>query len=323
MYIIRERKRHMEKHISKIDSIMQLLPSELAQPIGAIPQLERMRIQEIRLRSGKFLTATVFDKEYFVRGDGKLVSTDEQAVRVSRDNVDTVMKRALQFSVHSYSKEISAGYMTVAGGCRVGFCGTAVVSRAQSVGVETVKNVSSVNIRIAREVVGAADELMRSVFSAGLKSLLIIGVPSSGKTTVLRDLCRSLGKTNRLSVIDERNEIAAVTDGEANNDVGILSDIFTSYEKYDAIMTAVKVMSPSVLVCDEIGSKEDMRALEYAVNSGVKLIATTHAPDYDSAKRRSGISKLIKDKEFDYACVLGTGNLCGKVVRLVKIKSDD
>lgn len=313
----------MEKHISKIDSVLELLPAELAQHIGAIPQLERMRIQEIRLRSDKFLTATIFDKEYFVGQGGKLVSSSEQAVRVSRDNIETLMKRALQFSVHSYSKEISAGYMTVAGGCRVGFCGTAVVSRAQNIGVETVKNISSVNIRIAREVIGSADELMRNVFAGGLRSLLIIGVPASGKTTVLRDLCRSLGKTNRLSIIDERNEIAAVSDGKANNDVGILSDVFTSYEKYDAIMTAVKVMSPTMLVCDEIGSKEDMHALEYAVNSGVKLIATTHAPDYDQAKRRSGISKLIKDKVFDYACVLGTGNLCGKVVRLVRINNND
>lgn len=312
----------MEKHISKIDGVLGLLPDELSQPIRLIPDLERMRIQELRLRRDKYLSATVFDKEYFIRSDGKLVSSFEQAVRVSREQIETLMKRALQCSVHSYAKEISDGYMTVAGGCRIGFCGTAIMSRTQNVSIETIKNVSSVNIRIAREVIGAADELMRSVFSDGLKSLLIIGVPSSGKTTVLRDLCRSLGKTARLSVIDERNEIAAVSEGTAYNDIGIMSDVFTSYDKYDAIMTAVKVMSPTVLICDEIGSKEDMRALEYAVNSGVRLVATTHAPDYDSAKRRSGVSKLIKDKVFDYACVLGTGSLCGKVTRLVRITND-
>ena len=101
-----------------------------------------------------------------------------------------------------------------------------------------------------------------------------------------------------------------------------MSDVFNSYNKYDGIMTAVKVMSPMILVCDEIGSKEDMKALEYAVNSGVRLIATTHAADYDEAKRKSGISKLIKDKVFDYACVLGTGALCGKLLKLVKITDD-
>ncbi len=312
----------MEKQISKIDGVLGLLPDELSQSVRLVPQLERYRIQEIRLRRDKFLSCTVFDKEYFIRADGKLVNTPEQAVKVSGDNIDTVMKRALQCSVHSYAKEISDGYMTVAGGCRIGFCGTAVLSRPVNYTVETVKNISSVNIRIAREVIGCADEIMRSVFASDLKSLLVIGVPSSGKTTVLRDICRSLGKKYRLSLIDERNEIAAVSDGRAYNDVGILTDIFTSYDKFDAIMTAVRVMSPNALVCDEIGSKEDMKALEYAVNSGVKLIATTHAPDYDSAKRRSGVSKLIKDKVFDYACVLGTGSLCGKVTRLVRITND-
>ena len=312
----------MEKQISKIDGVLGLLPDELSQSVRLVPELERYRIQEIRLRRDKFLSCTVFDKEYFIRADGKLVNTPEQAVKVSGDNIDTTMKRALQCSVHSYAKEISDGYMTIAGGCRIGFCGTAVLSRPVNYTVETVKNISSVNIRIAREVIGCADEIMRSVFASDLKSLLLIGVPSSGKTTVLRDICRSLGKKYRLSLIDERNEIAAVSNGRAYNDVGILTDIFTSYDKFDAIMTAVRVMSPNALVCDEIGSKEDMKALEYAVNSGVKLIATTHAPDYDSAKRRSGVSKLIKDKVFDYACVLGTGSLCGKVTRLVKITND-
>ena len=312
----------MEKQISKIDGVLGLLPDELSQSVRLVPELERYRIQEIRLRRDKFLSCTVFDKEYFVRADGKLVNTPEQAVKVSGDNIDTTMKRALQCSVHSYAKEISDGYMTIAGGCRIGFCGTAVLSRPVNYTVETVKNISSVNIRIAREVIGCADEIMRSVFASDLKSLLLIGVPSSGKTTVLRDICRSLGKKYRLSLIDERNEIAAVSNGRAYNDVGILTDIFTSYDKFDAIMTAVRVMSPNALVCDEIGSKEDMKALEYAVNSGVKLIATTHAPDYDSAKRRSGVSKLIKDKVFDYACVLGTGSLCGKVTRLVRITND-
>ena len=184
----------MEKQISKIDGVLGLLPDELSQSVRMIPELERYRIQEIRLRRDKFLSCTVFDKEYFIRADGKLVNTPEQAVKVSGDNVDTTMKRALQCSVHSYAKEISDGYMTVAGGCRIGFSGTAVLSRPVNYTVETVKNISSVNIRIAREVIGCADEIMRSVFSTDLKSLLIIGVPSSGKTTVLRDICRSLGK---------------------------------------------------------------------------------------------------------------------------------
>ena len=83
-------------------------------------------------------------------------------------------------------------------------------------------------------------------------------------------------------------------------------------------MTAIKVMSPKLIVCDEIGSKEDNKALEYAVNSGVKLIATAHCPDYEDAKNRVTISKLLKDGVFDYVAVMGTGAMCGKLIRLVK-----
>ena len=158
---------------------------------------------------------------------------------------------------------------------------------------------------------------------AGYRAIRAMSLEEREKViNIIRDLCRKLSGSFRLSIIDERNEIASTVGSTACNDVGTMSDVFNSYNKYDGIMTAVKVMSPMILVCDEIGSKEDMKALEYAVNSGVRLIATTHAADYDEAKRKSGISKLIKDKVFDYACVLGTGALCGKLLKLVKITDD-
>ncbi len=312
----------MEKQISKINDVLEFLPLELSQAVRLIPEIERVRIQELRLRRGKFLTATLFGKEYFIRPDGKLVNASSEGIPVTPEHIDTLIKRAFHGSVHSYSRELARGYITISGGCRIGFCGSAVVTSATSYETESVKNISSVNIRIAREIIGCADELVRRIFSDGPKSLLIIGPPASGKTTILRDLCRSLGNTMRLSLSDERNEIAAVSNGDCQNDIGIFTDVFTSYSKFEAIMAAVRLMSPAVLVCDEIGSKEDLRALDYAVNSGVKLIATTHSPDYDDAKRRGIISKLIKDKVFDYACVLGTGALCGKVVRLIRIGND-
>lgn len=316
----------MEKQISKIGLALGVLPAGLSQAVRTVPEIERDRISELRLRKDRFFSATLFDKEYFIRQDGKLVNSCEGGIPVTGEDIDTVIKRAFQGSMHSYARELSRGYITIGGGCRLGLCGTAVQSPDGSNETRSVKNISSINIRIAREVIGAADEIVARVFTDfqnGVKSLLIIGPPASGKTTVLRDLCRTLGKRVRLSVVDERNEIAAVTDGRAQNDVGLFSDVFTSYPKYDAVMTAVKVMSPAVLVCDEIGSKEDIRALEYALNSGVKLIATTHAGDYDEAKRRSCVSKLIKDGAFDYACVLGTRTLCGKMVKLMRLTDAD
>lgn len=308
----------MVNEITKLESALEILTPKLSSAICKIPEIEAQRIHDIRLRQGRYLSVTVFEKEYFVTEEGVLVNQPQKAVEVTKEDIEQVFRNAFQNSIHSFSKEISQGYITVKGGNRAGFCGTAVSNPLKNNSVDTVKNISSVNIRIAREVIGCCEDIYRRVFADGEKSLLIIGPPCSGKTTVLRDLCRRLGETRRISLIDERNEISSTVEGTAQNKIGTMTDVFCSYDKYDGIMTAVKVMSPKILVCDEIGSKDDSKALEYAVNSGVCLIATAHCPDYDEAKRRITVGKLIKDKVFDYVAVLGTGAMCGKLVRLVK-----
>ncbi len=308
----------MNGEISKLDFAMELLTPKVKNAVMSISESERLRIQEIRLRIGKKLTVTVFGKEYFVTFDGRLMNSSENSVDITAEDIEYTFAHAFQNSIHSFHREITQGYITCCGGCRVGFCGTAILNSSKDFAVENVKFISSVNIRIAREVRGCSREIYERVFKDETASLIIAGAPSSGKTTVLRDLCRQLGNSRRISIIDERNEISASVNGFAQNDVGLMSDIFNSYNKYDGIMTAVKVMSPTILVCDEIGSKEDVKALEYALNSGVKLIATCHASNEDELKRRSGISRLIKEKVFDYTAFLGVGSMCGKLRALCK-----
>ena len=142
----------------------------------------------------------------------------------------------------------------------------------------------------------------------------IYGPESSGKTTVLRDLCRRLSGKYRVSLIDERGELAAVSDGRAVNDIGSRTDVFTGYPKLTAIMTAVRVMDPQVLICDEVGAGDELSAYRYAVNSGVKVIATCHASSLDELLKRPVISELIRDNAFDKAVFLGSGNLVGRML---------
>ncbi|MFT3950903.1 MAG: stage III sporulation protein AA [Oscillospiraceae bacterium] len=309
----------MDREESKLSLALPVLSAAVRGAVEFIPELEARRLQEIRLRAGKYLTVTIFGKEYFVTPQGNLVNVPAQALAITQCDIDETFQRAFHNSIHSFAREISQGFVTVAGGNRVGFCGTAVVNPARDNAVENVKSISSINIRVAREVVGCANEIVQKVFGAGGKSLLIAGAPSSGKTTVLRDLCRQLGETARLSVIDERCELAASAGGSANCDVGLHTDVFSSYTKFDGIMTAIRVMSPNYLVCDEIGAKEDLRALEYAFCSGVNLIATSHSASFEEAKRRAVTGRLLKDGVFDYVAVLGTGTLCGRLFRLVKV----
>lgn len=304
---------------SKLDFTYELLTQKIKMAIMSISEMERTRIQEIRLRLNKKLTVTAFGKEYFVTSDGRLMTDSSIGIDISTEDIDFTYKRAFKNSLHSFQREITRGYITVGGGNRIGFCGTAVLDSNNAYQVETVKNISSLNIRIAREIFGVGQAIFQKAFANGTSSLIIAGPPSSGKTTVLRDICRLLGSEYRLSLIDERNEIAAVKDGVAQSSVGMLTDVFNSYNKYEGIMTAVKVMSPMILVCDEIGSKEDAKALEYAINSGVKLIATCHAADFEQLKHRPVISKLLKDKIFDYGAVLGTGAMCGQLQSFYKL----
>ena len=246
----------------------------------SVPEIERDRIQEIRLRRGRRLSVTIFSKEYFVNDNGRLMNNIGDSVQVTTEDIETIYQRAFQNSLHSFHREIARGYITVSGGCRVGFCGTAVLDPARSYAVESVKNI------------GSSDEIYAKCFSDKPMSLLIASPPSGGKTTVLRDLARKLGERWRVALIDERNEFAATVAGEPQNLIGAMTDVFNSYNKYEGIMTAVKVMSPQILICDEIGSSE--------------------------LKKRRYISKLIKDKAFDALAVLGTGTMCGRLVSFTK-----
>ena len=306
----------------KLEEIYDLLPPNIKGAVSSIPETEKSSICEIRLPRGRKLSVTAFAKEYFLNYDGRLISSCEGAADVTADDINYVFERALKGSVHSFRREITEGYITVSGGCRVGFCGTAVISPEKGYTVDNVKDISSVNIRIAREIKGCANEIYSKWSGSEAGGILIAGPPASGKTTVLRDLTRQLGSVYRVSLIDERNEIASVYMGEPQNDVGAKTDVLSSYDKYSGIMTAVRVMSPQIIVCDEIGSEKDFEALQYALGSGVKIIASCHAPSYSEVRKKRYISKLIKAGAFSACAVLGTGPLCGKLTAYSVIGDD-
>lgn len=305
--------------ISKMNYALELLSPRVRQALMRVGSGERDKISEIHMRKKRYLSAALYGKEYFITCDGRLMNSSEQAFPVSDEDMTYTISKAFKGSVHSFPREMSQGYITCEGGNRVGFCGTAVCD-PQTLCVTNVKNISSINIRIAREVLGCASQIYRKAFGEGISSLIIASPPCGGKTTVLRDLCRMLSEQYRISIIDERSEFACVSEGAPQNDVGYRSDIFNSYEKSNAVMTSVRVMSPEILVCDEIGSKGDLEALEYAVNSGVRLVCSCHAASMDELRKRPAVSRLIKERVFDYAAFLGTGSLCGKLTAFNKLR---
>ena len=307
------------KQISKLSCVLSYLPSRIRGAVLSMSGYEQSNLQEIRLRLGRKLTVTLGSKEYFLSRSGKLSESHQDSLDITSDDINYVFKLAVRESVHSFRREIAKGYVTVNGGCRIGFCGTAVSDTPDSTGIYNVKDISSVNIRIAREIIGCSEELYEKAFADGICGLLVAGPPSSGKTTVLRDLARRLGSISSVSLIDERCEIASVCGGVPQNDVGVKTDVFSSYDRYDGLVTAVRVMSPKIIVCDEIGSREDGKALVYAVNSGVKLIASCHCSSISEAKSKPLIKKLLKLGAFDCIALLGVAAKCGKLVDIAKL----
>ena len=276
---------------SRIMNALELLSGEPLRALKGLSESELYGIDEIRLRTNRPVS---------ISKQGRDILLDASA---TAEDIEHTFKTAFSYSVHSYSKELASGYITTSGGNRVGICGTAVTSAEQG-DVSTLKYISSVNIRISREITGCADGIFEKCFSEGLCGAIIIGPPSSGKTTVLRDLTRRLGNVWKISLIDELNEISATHKNAAQNDIGCLTDVFVGYPKHRGIETAVRVMSPRAVVVDEIGSEKDGEALDFSLHSGVRLITAAHAFDLEDAMKKPVIKKLMDHGAFDWAAEL-------------------
>ena len=181
--------------------------------------------------------------------------------------------------MYCHQEEICQGFVSLPNGHRAGICGDGVFSGSGV--LQNIRNVSSINIRIASQIKGCSQSLGREDIFGGL---IIAGPPASGKTTMLRDIIRrcaggEFGSYMRVAVADERGEIAACCNGQPGADIG-LADIINGIEKSRAVMMAVRTLNPQIVAFDEIGSETDVKAVRTAAVSGVDFIATIHSSSF-------------------------------------------
>ncbi|MBR0485554.1 MAG: Flp pilus assembly complex ATPase component TadA [Oscillospiraceae bacterium] len=275
--------------VQSMQEILGYLPQKLREFLSGLPEEEFAQIQEIRMRN---------QKPAGIVRNGKETSVGTVIIR--SDDLIRTFQAVCSYSVYSYEQQIAEGYITIKGGCRVGICGSAVRD-GQS--VKSLKYISSLNFRIAGEQIGIAETLWKQTDG----SILLTGSAGSGKTTYLRDLCRLAGTYHRTALIDERGELASVQRGTASHDVGIMTDIFDGYPRSDGILTALRVMTPEYIICDELSTPDDVQAVLQAHGCGIRFMASCHAGTPEDFRKRPFLKPLLEAGVFQYAVFLQNG----------------
>lgn len=290
-------------HTAPFDSAACFLNKRLHSILKETPTYIKENVQEIRLRAGMPIVLCSPGKSYFYTSSAAVVSVYGDGLQTaSLSDIRESFNSICGYSVYSYQNELKNGFITVKGGHRIGISGTAVYKDGK---VNTLKDVSSLNVRIARQIKGVSRSLIGQVdFLSG--GVLIAGPPGSGKTTMLRDIARKLSLTLRkIVVIDERGELAALYSGSMQNDLG-LCDVLNEYKKADALEVAIRSLSPQTVVCDELGSIEEVRAVNMSLNAGVNIIATIHAGSYEELLNRGIANELLSTGAFKTVVTLNT-----------------
>lgn len=295
--------------------IYRILPSRLRQMFRDLP-ICFQDLQEIRLRAGSPVLFRYLGQEYFLNATGGMSRDKRSAYNVGREELREAVEYISNYSLYAYEEELRQGYLTIQGGHRIGIAGKIILENKQ---IKSISYITCLNIRLAHEVLGCGEHILPYLVSGQqLCHTLLISPPRQGKTTLLRDLIRLLssgfvdmpGMT--VGVVDERSEIGACYRGQPQNDLGYRTDILDACPKVEGMMLLVRSMAPEVIAVDEIGSRADVEAMEYVMNSGVKLLATVHGNGMDDIQAKPVLGRLVQERMFQRYVILG-GRKVGQI----------
>ncbi len=305
----------MYKSDEIIKSLCRYLPQRISESIMRISSADMDNITEIRIRTGRPVCVTVWGESFFLEASGKLEKFSRNCIVTGFSEINDILKSLCRYSVYSYGREISEGFITIESGIRAGLSGTV----SYNDGIKTMRCINGINFRIPREIKNCGEKIYNRLLKNNPCGIIICGSVASGKTTLLRDLCRLCGNRYIVSLIDERGEIAGCRDGVPQNDVGINTDIFDCFERSDGITSAVRSMSPEIIFCDEISNEKDSQAIIKSAGCGVKFISTAHADSFENLIKRRYLYEIINSGIFEYAVIMSGSSEAGKIKDIRRI----
>ncbi len=304
---------------------MPSLSDGINNSISALPKEMIKKLNEIRIRKNKPLVLVFGNNCYFITQNGKLLNHySDYAYKVSNEEFDIIFRRLSNYSVHSAIDNLTKGFITADGGNRVGVTSTAVIRDND---INSVKDITSLNIRISNEIKDCARPVLNLLYVNDFPSIIVASPPSGGKTTFLRDFSRLLsgGFNNRyrkVAIIDERNEIAFKNNGNIDADIGLNTDVLSGFPKDIGIEIAVRTLSPDIIICDEITSSEEVKAMSDGFLSGVKFAVSVHASTKHELLNKKIIRELIEFNEFDYIVLLNDYTNDFQILEVSELRSE-
>ncbi len=294
---------------------------EIHSIIESIKEVPYQVVEEIRLRVSQPLMVRTSDKDLFLNREGE-VTSPEKAYFVRREDLACALERMTHSSVYAAEEDLKQGYLTLPGGNRVGVTGEAIVLRGQ---IQTLKHISALNLRIAREIQGEGLKIIPLLLRADgmVCHTLLISPPRAGKTTLLRELIRIISngvpkiglRGQTVGVVDERGELAGMWQGEPTYNLGYRTDVLDGCPKASGMTMMVRSMAPQVMAMDELGHIDDVTAILDALRTGVRILSTAHASSLEEALNRPTLAHLLEQGVFERLVVLsrkhGPGTIDG------------